>query len=177
LPTLHIHLDESGDFNFSPSGSRFYSFAVAWTFEPAPLAQAITSLRFSLVKAGCNIQAFHATEDRQHHRNLFIQTALGFNNWRFASLVVEKAKVNPTIRAPESFYPKFLTSMLKFVFRGSVGKQASSLIAFTDTLPLKRNREAVLKSIKESCRGELGQIPFDIFHHKKESNAWIQLAD
>jgi Protein of unknown function (DUF3800) len=177
LSCLHISLDESGDFNFSPSGSRFYSFAVAWTIEPLLLAQAITSLRFSLIKAGCDLQSFHAAEDRQHHRNLFIQTAISFDNWRFASLIVEKAKVNPSIRAPERFYPQFLASMLRFVFRGSIGKGGTSLIAFTDTLPIKRNRESVVKSIKQSCRAELGHIPFDIFHHRRESNAWIQVAD
>lgn len=177
LPTLHIHLDESGDFNFSTSGSHFYTFAVAWTFDPAPLAQAITNLRFSLVKAGNNLDCFHAAEDRQHHRNLFVQTITEFKTWRFASLVVEKRKVNPTIHEPEKFYPQFLKSMLRFVFRGNVIGQATSLLAFTDTLPLKRKRESVEKSIKESCRAELGRIPFDIFHHRRESNAWIQVAD
>jgi len=177
LPTLHIHLDESGDFNFSSSGSRFYTFAVAWTLEPAQLAQAVTRLRFSLTKAGHNIESFHAAEDRQHHRNLFVQTIIRFDDWRFAALVIEKAKVNPSIRAPERFYPQFLASMLRFVFRGSIGTRASSLIAFTDALPVKRNRESVVKAIKESCRNELGKIPFEIFHHRRESNAWIQVAD
>ena len=177
MPTLHVHLDESGDFNFSSSGSRFYTFAIAWTFEPAALAQAVTSLRFSLIKTGRDIESFHAAEDRQHHRNLFVQTILGFNDWRFAALVVEKAKVNPSIRAPEQFYPKFLASMLRFIFRGSIRESASSLIAFTDTLPINRNREAVVKAIKESCRMELGSIPFEILHHRRESNVWIQVAD
>jgi hypothetical protein len=85
--------------------------------------------------------------------------------------------VNPSIRAPERFYPQFLASMLRFVFRGSIGKSASSLTAFTDSLPVKRNRESVVKAIKESCRAELGKLPFDIFHHRRESNAWIQVAD
>jgi hypothetical protein len=130
-----------------------------------------------LIKAGYDIESFHAAEDRQHHRNLFVQTIIGFNDWRFAALVVEKAKVNPSIRAPEQFYPKFLASMLRFVFRGSVRESATSLIAFTDTLPFKRNRESVVKAIKESCRAELGKVPFEILHHRRESNAWIQVAD
>jgi hypothetical protein len=67
--------------------------------------------------------------------------------------------------------------MLRFVFRGSIGKGATSLIAFTDTLPIKRNRESVVKSIKETCRAELGRIPFEILHHRRESNVWIQIAD
>jgi len=67
--------------------------------------------------------------------------------------------------------------MLRFIFRGRIRESASSLIAFTDTLPINRNREAVVKAIKESCRTELGSIPFKILHHRRESNVWIQVAD
>jgi Protein of unknown function (DUF3800) len=177
LPTLHLHVDESGCFGFSPKGSGFYVFGIAWTFDPEPLASAITRARFGLLKAGFDMRAFHAHTDRQNHRDLFVKTITGFNTWNFAALVVEKRKVNPSIRAPEIFYPKFLSSVLRFIFRGSIGKAASSLMIFTDTIPVNKRRDAAEKAIKVACRAELGKIPFEIFHHPEESNSWIQVVD
>ena len=52
LQTLHIHLDESGDLNFSPNGTRYFIFGCAWTYEPAPLANELNALRFTMVKEG-----------------------------------------------------------------------------------------------------------------------------
>jgi hypothetical protein len=50
LPTLHIHTDESGNFDFSPKGSRYYVFAAAWTYHPAALAANLSALRFEQIK-------------------------------------------------------------------------------------------------------------------------------
>jgi Protein of unknown function (DUF3800) len=177
LPSLHVHVDESGCFGFSPKGSAFYVFGVAWTFDPEPLASAITRARFSLLKAGFNIEAFHAHTDRQAHRDLFVKTVVAFDTWNFAALVVEKRKVNPAIRAPEIFYPRFLSSILRFIFRGTIGQSASSLTIFTDSIPLNKKREAAEKAIKTACRTELKTIPFEIFHHPEQCNNWIQVAD
>jgi Protein of unknown function (DUF3800) len=180
LPTLHVHLDESGDFNFSPRGTAFYTFAVAWTFDPLPLAQAVSTLRFALLKEGADMPAFHAAPDRQKHRDRLVQTIVAQNNWRFAALVVEKRKTNPLIRDPVRFYPHFLTSCLKFVIRGRLAG-ADRVMIFTDSLPFqgsRKKREAVEKAIKMACAAELPRgFPFFIYHHPKESNAWIQVAD
>jgi len=177
LSTLHIAIDEAGNFAFSPKGSRVHVFGVAWTFDPEPLATEITRLRFSLLKRGIDLQAFHASTDEQKNRNAFVQAIATIGKWKFAGLVVEKAKVNPSIRRPEAFYPRFLCSLLSFVFRGSISANASRLAIFTDTLPLERNRESVQKAIKTFCRSEMKGKPFEIFHHCDESNCWLQVAD
>jgi hypothetical protein len=97
--------------------------------------------------------------------------------WNFASIVVEKNKVNPTLRSPEKFYPKFLTMVLNFVLRGRVRPNTPQVLIYTDTLPFpKAQAKAVEIAIKSSCRAEL-TIPFQVLHHKIESNHWIQIAD
>jgi hypothetical protein len=48
---------------------------------------------------------------------------------------------------------------------------------YTDTLPVRAQREAVEKSIKLSCSIEITGKPFRIYHHKEEGNNWIQVAD
>jgi hypothetical protein len=86
MPAIHIHVDESGDFNFSPTGSRYYIFTTAWTYDPAPLADALTRLRFGLIKAG-HLQAsqelasFHASDDPGPRRTQVLGALLTRTGW------------------------------------------------------------------------------------------------
>lgn len=181
MPTLHVHLDESGNFNFSPSGSRYYIFACAWTYEPAQMANELTALRFSLVKQGHGerLSGFHACEDPQPRRERVLDILARHKNWNFASIVITKKRVNPVLYEPETFYPKFATVPLRFVFRGRVKPNTQAILIYTDTLPFTgKQAKAVENAIKMACRLELDpRIPFCVLHHRRESNAWIQVAD
>jgi hypothetical protein len=177
LATIHIALDESGDFNFNRNSSLYYVFTAAWTYDPTPLANSLTELRYSLLKQGKNIISFHACEDEQSTRNAVVDRLCAYDGWRFASVVVEKPKVNPAIRDPYEFYPKFASMLFLFIFRGCLQKGTTQVLVFTDSLPLQRNREPVEKAFKVVCRRELGRIPFQVYHHPRATNAWIQVAD
>lgn len=183
MASLHIHLDESGNFDFSPRGTRYYIFTTAWTYEPLPLAHELTALRFSLIKAGHNsetLSCFHACDDPLRIRERVIDMLLTRKTWWFASIVVDKCRVNPSIREPLKFYPKFLSMLLKFVLRGRVRTDTSQVLIYTDTLPLRTKQEtaAALIAIKSSCQNDMRRkIPFQVCNHRRESNAWLQVAD
>lgn len=181
MNTLHIHVDESGDLNFKANGSRFYIFTAAWTYHPLPLASSLENLRFSLIKdgRGSRLSKFHACEDQQAHRNAVVDLILSEKRWWFASIVIEKRKINPTIRTPEIFYPRFLSVILRFVFRGNMKESTSKVLVYTDSLPLKSNKakQTASEVIKAVCDKELGGIPSHIMHHTSDSNKWLQIAD
>jgi hypothetical protein len=182
MATLHIHVDESGEFNFSPTGSRYYIFTTAWTYNPVPLSAELTNLRYSIIKAGQGprLSSFHACEDPDPRRELVIDTMLRHPEWNFASIVIEKRKVNPVVREPDVFYPKFLAMLLRFVFRGRIRPHTGKVIIYTDTLPFpnKKQTTAIEIAIKASCRKDLRPtISFEVCNHRRESNPWIQVAD
>lgn len=170
-------MDESGDFSFTPRGKRFYIFAVAWTFDPAPLAQSLLSLRLNLLKQGHDLPRFHATTDKQENRNAVTSLLSTFQNWWWVGVVVEKSKVNPAIRDPHEFYPKFAAMPLRFILKGRL-RDADRVIIYTDTIPLQSHVDSVKKTIKLSCRAVLPPtIPFHSYHHPSASNKWLQVAD
>jgi len=178
VPTLHIHLDESGDFNFKRAGTRYYVFTAAWTYDPAPLAARLTALRFALLKTGHNVPAFHAAEDKQANRDEVVKALAEHSEWRFAAVVIDKPKVYPHLYAPHRFYPEYAASVLKYIFHRHVQERTTNVLVFTDTLPVKAKRDAAEKAIKTTCRRELPDgIRFDSYHHPAASNAWIQVAD
>ncbi len=177
MPTLHVHLDESGDLRFSPRASRFYIFAVTWTYDPQPLAQHLTTLRLGLVKHGHNIPGFHATDDRPAHRLSVLAALRASAGWNYAAVVIEKAKVHPSLYDPTQFYPRFAAMPLKFVFRGRRLPATDRVLIYTDRLPPNTHHKPVEKAIKLQCGAELSGVPFHVFHHPATSNAWLQVTD
>ncbi|MGE0273769.1 MAG: DUF3800 domain-containing protein [Vicinamibacterales bacterium] len=177
MPTLHLCLDEAGNLSFNAKGTKHYIFAVAWTLDPKPLANDLTDLRYSLLKQGHDIHSFHATEDRQANRDEVVARLRARSGWQFAGLVVEKRKLNPSLYNEERFYPFFAGMLLRFVFKGFLGP-ADRVLAFTDTLPVNKHRAAVAKAFKSSCRADLPLgTPFEIYHHPRQANCWLQVAD
>lgn len=182
MATLHIHLDESGDWTFAPkSPTKYLILTMAWTYDPRPLATDLTSLRFALVKGGASLDSFHAAEDRQAVRDRVVATMMTYVNWSFASVVMEKRKINPVLREPHEFYPKFAGALLKFVLKGSHCRPGTDkVLVFADTLPMSTNakREGVLKAMKQTCATCLGaDVEHHAFSYKRESNKWLQVVD
>jgi hypothetical protein len=186
LATLHIHVDESGNFVFSPKGSRFYIFTTAWTYNPGPLAASLSNMRFQLIKDGYfrpgvidDLCGFHACNDPKPRRDTFIQKIIQHRDWNFASLVIEKNHVNPVLYDPNDFYPQFLKMVLRFVLKGRVRPLTQQVLIYTDTLPMGTKKEslAVNTTIKSECQKHLKGIPFRVMHHTGDSNYWIQVTD
>lgn len=180
MPTLHIHLDESGDWNFNPRGSKYYVITAAWTFEPRQLANTLTKLRYGFVKQGLSIEGFHAAPDKQATRNAVVAAMLADDSWSFAAVVMEKRKINPVLRDPHKFYPKFAGALLRFVLSGSRLRGASHALVYADTLPMDTNakREGTLKAIRSVCSDRLPSgVDYHVYSHCHQSNAWIQAAD
>lgn len=162
--------------SFTPKGKRFYIFAAVWTFDPSPLASQLINLRISLLKKGHDLPRFHATTDKQENRNAVTSLLTTLNNWYWVAVVIEKSKVNPSIRDPHQFYPQFLAMPLRFILKGRL-HDATNVIIYTDTLPV-HHCEPIKKAIKSSCRAALSEeIPFRCYHHPSASNKWLQVAD
>jgi hypothetical protein len=177
VATLHVHVDESGELRFAPHSTRFYVFAAAWTYDPAPLAGGLTGVRFRLLNDGYDLDSFHAAEDKQVVRNAVVEEMLRHAGWKFAAVVVEKPRVNPSLYDPRRFYPRFASSVLRFVLRGCVKKGTTRIQIFTDALPNQTRGEAVEAAIKSACNADCKGLPFNVFHHPRQSNPWLQVVD
>jgi len=61
--TLFIFVDESGNFDFRPAGSRYWSITALCTFDPISGRDSLMRLLYELAAAGGGQEYFHATED------------------------------------------------------------------------------------------------------------------
>jgi len=102
---------------------------------------------------------------------------LRHSSWKFAAILVEKKRVNPSIADPLDFYPKFASMVLRFIFRGNVLRGTPCVLVYTDSLPFEKHKRAAEAAIKKTARADLGTTPFLALHHRRESNALLQAAD
>jgi hypothetical protein len=176
---LYLFLDEAGNFDFSPTGTRFFLLTCTAKERPFNACHDLTELRYDLVEQGATIEYFHAAEDLQAVRNsVFALIAKHLDGMRIDSLIVEKRKTAPALTVPEKFYPKMLGYLLGYVLNGYDLSHYAEVIVFTDRIPVTRKREAVMKAIKVTLAEMLPKrARYRILHHDSKSNFDLQIAD
>ena len=64
-------------------------------------------------------------------------------------VVVEKGEVPLNMREEKNFYPSMLGYILDKVFHSSFEKGSSEIIVITDSIPVRKKRHIIEKSIKQ----------------------------
>ena len=143
----------SARLDLSPKGTRYYVFAVTWTYAPSRLATTLTNLRFGLNKAGYDLCEFHAPPDPPPRRTLVLNAMQADPDWKYAAVVVEKPKVHPSIRDPQHFYPKFARMPLNLVLEFRIRPGTSQAMIYTGRMPVSGQPRAAIAGAKESLPG------------------------
>jgi hypothetical protein len=175
----YIFLDEGGNFDFTPNGTKYLTFTAVLMKRPFALDRALTELRFDLIEEGLELEEFHATEDRQHTRDrVFARISEDLPSLRIDSIIVEKSKTEPNLQIPEQFYPKMLGYLLRWIIQKESLANASEIIVVTDEIPLKKKRNAMEKAIKPTLKYMLpSEAKHRIMHHDSKSCCGLQVAD
>ena len=176
---LYVFLDEAGNFDFSPTGTKYFLITSLTKKRPFEAYKDLVELKYDLIELGVNLEYFHAAEDQQATRNrVFDIIAAHLNEVRLDSLIVEKRKVSSSLRAEVRFYPEMLGHLLKHVIDGVGLHDVKETIIVTDRIPIERKREAVEKAVKQTLVSVLPRhVRYRIIHHESKSNADLQIVD
>jgi len=178
-PYLYIFLDESGDFNFTNIGTRFFTFTTLTRTRPFPWDNPLLNLKYTLIEQGEDIEYFHATENSQAVRDqVFKIISANLRDTRLDSLIVEKPKVGPALYPEERFYPRMVGYLLRYVTHPLNLKNFSEVIVITDSLPIAKKRNVVEKAIKQTLAGMLPRgTNYKVLHYSSRSIFSLQVAD
>jgi hypothetical protein len=176
---LYVFLDEAGDFNFSLTGTRFFSITTITNIRPFPWDASLMSLKYDLIEVGLDIEYFHAAEDRQAVRDkVFAIIGNDLTDLRIDSLIVEKRKTGPALQVLEKFYPRMIGYLLRYVLYPKNLRDFAEVIVITDSIPFSRKREAIEKAVKQTLSRMLPTgTKYRILHHASKSCAGLQVAD
>jgi hypothetical protein len=179
LPFLYIFLDEGGNFDFSPGGTRHYTITAVSKVRPFLIESALLDVKYDLAEVGFCPEFFHASEDMQDKRNkVFGAIKEHLSTIRIDSIVIEKPKTGPYLQAEERFYPRMMGYLLDYILiKGHNMDNYRGVVVITDSIPVKKKNSTVEKSLKTFLAKKLEGKFYSILHHSSKSCIGLQIAD
>jgi hypothetical protein len=181
MPTrcLYVYLDEAGNFDFSPAGTRYFILGSIALERPFGFFAPLAELRLDLLEQRLDIECFHASENKQSTRNgVFSVIREHLDGIRIDATIIEKRKTEPAMRADDQFYPKMLAYHLRYLLDSVRIADYAQIVIVTDTLPIQRKRKAIEKAVKQTLSSMLpDNVPYQVLHHDTRSALGLQVAD
>lgn len=189
--TLFLFIDESGNFDFSPKGTKYFVLTGFITFDPIVKRGDLVRLRYNLLTDGINQEYFHASEDKQIVRDQvysFLSTIDG--TYEVHSVIARKNKANPSLYKESYYkggrliervtglglYKKLCECLLKYVFTGKSGS-AEKIVIVLGSLFVGDKKKVLLQTLKHFLKNNFSKIPFEIYSHQACADLNCQLAD
>ena len=174
---LYIFLDEGGNFDFSPTGTCYFTLTSVAMCRPFAVREPWDDYRHELLEFGRDVEYFHCADDNRYIRDRLFGILYDCRqSLRIDSLIVEKAKTGPALQADQHFYPKMLGYLLRHVFEQLNGY--SEIIVITDTIPHQKKRKAVEKGVKQALKAMLpAGAKYRVLHQASRSHYGLQVAD
>ena len=176
----YVFIDESGNYHFSPSGTKHWVITSLITEDIRSGVLELYDLKHRLIDLGTDIEYFHASEDRQSVRNEVFNIIKSLTSIRCDSLVVEKSKTSPALRPMSRFYPVMAEQLLRFPFdpRGVDIRSYDKVFIFFDRAPShKKHQIALIAGVKQYLSRHMTDVPFEIVMHSSASHPYLQIVD
>lgn len=196
--TLYIFIDESGNFDFSPKGTKYFVLTSVATVKPSTGREAFLDLKYDLLKErGSGIEDFfHATEDLQIVRDRVFDLIGKTDDFVVDSIIAQKNKANPsllqrsescagkdgkphlkTVKTEEEFYRMISNTLLKYTFKHYGGlDHIEQVVVVLGAVFTKNKQDYVLKDLKKYLKDNFGK-PFFIYFHRVQCDINCQIAD
>jgi len=129
--TLFIFIDESGNFDFSSGGTKYFILTAVSTIKPLNGREKLLEYRYQLLSEKTDQEYFHATEDKQTVRDGVYSLVSGYDDFFIDSVVAQKNKANPSLYSEmcskkgkfmtkivgAEFYRIVCQTLLQYIFR------------------------------------------------------------
>lgn len=146
---VFVFLDESGNFDFSEKGTRFFVLTAFITSEPMVCAAGISRLRYEFLGRALDTQLpFHASENSHGTRVRFIQSLCGGEHeCRVHSIYGEKSSAYSAIQSDVGLYAAFAKAMGKYLLRSLSALNRPVALIYDSALRGKKQK-VFLASVK-----------------------------
>ena len=175
--TLYIFLDESGNLDFSPNGTKYFVLTGLLAFDIMPAVVEMHRLKHEVIRAGTDLEFFHATEDRQVVRDQVFAIIADCRNIVAHAVLVEKSRVPLLTREEIRLYRLLCQPLFVSMFAWLNLSDIERVIIFYDQIGARRKQHAVLNGIKSSVKAVMGDKHFDVLMHDSKSHPYLQIVD
>jgi hypothetical protein len=178
MKCLYVFVDESGNLDFTPKGTKYFVLSAITATTPIKSSNILQGLKYDLLaegSGGSELECFHASEDSQAVRNAVFEKIATLDSIHINYIIAEKRKTNPS-RQGANFYRLLGSALTKYLllkYREN-NEYRKIVIVFDQVLPNKE-RGNFLKEIKPILKA-IGK-PYAIYFHKMISDFNGQIAD
>lgn len=184
MKTLYVFVDESGNFDFSSSGTKYFILTIMSTTNPLDIASPLLKLRYDLLPnyaGGSSMEErghFHASEDTQAVRDrVFTILVKKKDEVRVDSVIAQKNKTNPMLQQqPVELYMRMGEAALKYAFNRAVWEGYDHVVLVFSSL-FDRKKRGILKQAFKSLIKRYAQVPFALYFHDSKFDFCNQAVD
>lgn len=177
---LYIFVDESGNFDFSIKGTKYYIISALSVPRPFPYLHTLIELKHDLWQEGHEIESFHAAIDSWPVRNKVFDILCSYSNFlRVDSIIIEKRKTHPVLQNDTSrFFRKMFNILIGYVLAGQRAN-FQKIVIVTDRIPVQKRRKFFSKAIKLRLANWANQHnnSYEIYHYEAKSEVSLQVVD
>lgn len=179
MKTLYIFLDEAGNFDFSPKGSKYLMIGSLVKFRPFAEYPDLLNLKYDIIEAGFDHEYFHAAEDKKPVREgVFRIMQKHISDCSFVATVISKNKTDPALRPPEKIYSKLIGYNIRKALSFFQLSEIKEIVILADSVPIKKGKELFRKYLKHTLTQMLPQnLRYRIYNHASKSNLELQVVD
>lgn len=184
MKALYVFLDESGNFDFSPGGTKYFVLTVMSTTNPFDIGAPLLKLRYNLLPnyaCGPSMEEsghFHASEDKQDVRNQVFSILMSkHDETRVDSVIAQKNKASPTFhQQPVEFYSRLGEAALKYAFNRAAWYGYDHVVLVFSSL-FDRKKRGILKQAFKSLIKRHAGVPFALYFHDSKFDFCNQAVD
>jgi hypothetical protein len=173
--TIFIYVDESGNFDFSTSGTRHFVMAAYTTTSPLESVKRLGKLKYELLSKGVNVPNFHASEDSQRVRNaVYREISLIKDVSAYVFWIEKDPTMNKGIGAAR-MYEMFGLAIAQAAMV-EVSKRSLENVVIVFDKALKHKEEQAFLSRAKSIFAK-AHNPFHVYFHNVSKDFNGQIAD
>ena len=176
LISTFVFIDESGNLDFGAAGSSHFQLVCVIGQLTDDQVLGLQRLRRRLLRDGHDIEYFHASVNKHAVRNevykVLTDSAMPA---KILALVIAKERVAEDDRDPWGFYAKYLSLAIA---QSQAWIPLANPVIVTDSLPIRKKREGVIKAIKQGLTQEIQPVtPVPVYHHASKAHFDLQAVD
>lgn len=182
MANLYAFVDESGNDDFSPKGTKFWLVTSMVLYSPETARQDLHDLLQTVRAEGLPLPEFKASEDKQHVRDRVFRVLGGLHRaeCRVDAVILEKSKAHPKLRVPERYYCESIDRTLKYQFdpRGVDATRYDKVVVIVDR-PAKRGQafESINTALHTSLPRYLRGVPYELVFEDSRNHHGLQMVD
>jgi len=187
MRTLFVFIDESGNFDFSPKGTKYFMLSAVSTLNPLG-KEKLEEIKYDLMKNGLDLEYFHATEDKQVVRNQVYNFIENLKDIEIDSVIVQKNKANPSLYISEKkkmskkekgykLYIIALRTLLKYLFKRYKNSENINQVIIILSSIFNASKQYLIKMIIKKYLKQEFPKPFFLYFHECRADKNTQIAD